>query len=911
MVNEAYILSNTGLAFFKEGRQWYTLRADAPDAPRPLHTFDRNTINLGNSEVLHLNKPHHLEALQDKLKQQAALQDTLTASLQLMDPKIKRSSTKQLLINYLRDQFKQPDFLDFVRHRLWSVPLPATFDPKEALSHIDDSGEQKELLQLYAQLDAEREAITQFDVCWKKTAYQSKQIYDQNSVELIHHALVDGGWVKAFIGSIFRRSKKEWDAAVLGSTLLLQKQRMRVNALLFVDLLKELTRTYAIVLEDSSYRPPEMNEGTSTKAADPIQMMISRYLEEYSENKKKRRYVKGDYSKRAKKKKKRNFDYHDSEKIQRNVDYLSDEIAERVKKGKFVSADSYLKQLLEAQFATSSPEQICKSLCNVAERVKQHYSFADRLLHYAMQLNSEDVVPHTQLAEALKIQRKYDRSIEVYKKAIVLFPNDAVPRNGLAEVLKAQGKLDEAKAQFERNARQFPNDDFSRNGLAEVLKAQGKLDKAKAQFERNARQFPNDSVSRNGLAEALKAQGKLDKAKAQFERNARQFPNDSVSRNGLAEVLKAQGKLDEAKDLFEETIKDFPNDAVPRTGLAEVLKAQGKLDEAKAQFERNARQFPNDDFSRNGLAEVLKAQGKLDEAKAQFERNARQFPNDSVSRNGLAEVLKAQGKLDEAKAQFERNARQFPNDGFSRNGLAEVLKAQGKLDEAKDLFEKTIKDFPNDAVPRNGLAGVLKAQGKLQEAKAAYRSILEVFPNNDYAQHALAALHLQLDEDSAFEALIPKSLSTPVTVTDYYWDHLAITNLIKQGGWDEAETKLQYGIDHCPFYPTKKLYQRTLKYLNIQNKQFDTLLQELSEPDDTPVDHLINTHAYAVTNQTEKAKAALERCKIFKDMQLIYETSCLLSERFDINGLPRQGLSTAELNRQIREKELMAITIIQ
>ncbi|MCY7328871.1 MAG: tetratricopeptide repeat protein, partial [Saprospiraceae bacterium] len=308
--------------------------------------------------------------------------------------------------------------------------------------------------------------------------------------------------------------------------------------------------------------------------------------------------------------------------------------------------------------------------------------------------------------------------------------------------------------------------------------------------------------------------------------------------------------------------------------------------------------------------EILKAEGNLAEAKTEYQRIKRQFPNDVVAQNGYAEILKAEGNLAEAKTEYQRIKRQFPNDIVAQNGYAEILKAEGNLAEAKTEYQRIKKQFPDNIVAQTGYAEILKAEGNLAEAKTEYQRILELRPNDQVALHALHSLLLVLNEPITNAPSIP---TQPQTAQDFYWLYFHITKLMKEGDWAEAQKLTTFGVETCNFYNLKLLFKRTRKYILLQTREFAAAIADLNDYlENHPVDHILQTHAYAELNQVDSAKRELKKSVQFKGIPLIFDTACLLSEKYAINGLPKSNptLSPDELTRRIREYEYQALVLV-
>ena len=73
------------------------------------------------------------------------------------------------------------------------------------------------------------------------------------------------------------------------------------------------------------------------------------------------------------------------------------------------------------------------------------------------------------------------------------------------------------------------------------------------------------------------------------------------------------------------------------------------------------------------------------------------------------------------------------------------------------------------------------------------------------------------------------------------------------------------------------------------------------------VDDVIHTHIYAENGKKEQAISYFKEIKKVKNIPVIYSSALLLSELYNLNGLPKKGLPKKQLEEKLKEKELEAI----
>ena len=275
--------------------------------------------------------------------------------------------------------------------------------------------------------------------------------------------------------------------------------------------------------------------------------------------------------------------------------------------------------------------------------------------------------------------------------------------------------------------------------------------------------------------------------------------------------------------------------------------------------------------------------------------------SDIVIDTQYAEILKAEGNLADAKQIYLEVQEKYPDNIVAKTGYAEILKAEGNLTGAKQIYLEVQEKDPSDIVAKTGYAEILKAEGNLSDAKQIYLEVQEKYPFDKFSLHGILTIYLMqnnLDEYLKFSN-IPKNT---ITEDDYYFEHSHIIYLIKLGDYKNSRKLLEKGVSLCVFPKTLILYKRTLTYLNLLEKKFNSLLTEIKEleyTDYSSIDYVFSTHLFAEINQLKNASEKLEIVDR-SELPLIIKCSELLKKTFFSDDYSKETqivkLYEAELN---------------
>ena len=173
----------------------------------------------------------------------------------------------------------------------------------------------------------------------------------------------------------------------------------------------------------------------------------------------------------------------------------------------------FLRDLITYQRQRSGPEDLAKSLCDLAIDAKQvkEYELQLQLTEQAVEEAPADGWARCQLGDAYLRNRQFDDALVAYQDAVSLGA-PRVGRCGRAGVLKALVRFDDSLEEYERAIKVFPTEVVPPCGRAEVLKALGGFDEALEEYQYAIRELPYNRVAHTGLLSVLVLLGRYDEA---------------------------------------------------------------------------------------------------------------------------------------------------------------------------------------------------------------------------------------------------------------------------------------------------------------------------------------------------------------------------------------------------------------
>jgi tetratricopeptide (TPR) repeat protein len=165
----------------------------------------------------------------------------------------------------------------------------------------------------------------------------------------------------------------------------------------------------------------------------------------------------------------------------------------------------------------------------------------------------------TKLAEALRLQGKFDEAVAELRQAITLEPRSARAYSGLGLALRAQRNFADSIAAYQEAIRLDRDLIDAHNGLAVTLANQGNLNDAVAEFREIIRVDPDSAIGYYNLAYALADLDRDVESAAALREVVRINPNHYNARFNLGELFRLEGKYDESVKQFREYLRLAPD----------------------------------------------------------------------------------------------------------------------------------------------------------------------------------------------------------------------------------------------------------------------------------------------------------------------------------------------------------------
>ena len=226
---------------------------------------------------------------------------------------------------------------------------------------------------------------------------------------------------------------------------------------------------------------------------------------------------------------------------------------------------------------------------------------AQRLAEAALALSPDSADAHDVMGDLFLDALEPEAAEEEFRKARSVESESSTGRTKLAEALRLQGKFDEAIAELREALRIDPASARAYSGLALALRGQGKIADSIAAYREAVRLDPDLVDAHNGLAVVLASQGQLEDAVSEFREIIRVDPDSAIGYYNLAYALADLDRDVESAAALREVIRINPNHYNARYNLGELFRLEAKYDESVKQFREYLRLAPDTPQNRRNI----------------------------------------------------------------------------------------------------------------------------------------------------------------------------------------------------------------------------------------------------------------------------------------------------------------------
>ena len=188
-----------------------------------------------------------------------------------------------------------------------------------------------------------------------------------------------------------------------------------------------------------------------------------------------------------------------------------------------------------------------------------------------------------------------------YRRALAGLPGSAAARTKLAEALRLQGKFDEAMTELREVIRSDATYAQAHSDLGMILRAEKKIPEAIASYREAIRLDPLSTDAHNGLAVTLAGAEQPEEAVTEFQAIVAIDPDSTIGYYNLAIVLAGLDRDIEAAAALRQVIRINPNHYNAHYNLGEMLRLEGKFDDSAVQFKEYLRLAPDTPQNRRNI----------------------------------------------------------------------------------------------------------------------------------------------------------------------------------------------------------------------------------------------------------------------------------------------------------------------
>jgi len=178
----------------------------------------------------------------------------------------------------------------------------------------------------------------------------------------------------------------------------------------------------------------------------------------------------------------------------------------------------------------------------------------------AVRFDQGNPIPHLELGDYYKRQKKIDAAIAEYQKAIDLDTTDAGAHAALGLAFASKENFDGAIAEFQKVVDLEPKSAAAHVALGLAFASKENFDGAIAEFQKVVDLEPKNVVAHNGLGLAFAGKANFDAAIAEFQKAIELDSNDAATHRYLGLAFASKGNFDAAIPEYQQAIDLDPTD---------------------------------------------------------------------------------------------------------------------------------------------------------------------------------------------------------------------------------------------------------------------------------------------------------------------------------------------------------------
>jgi len=400
-----------------------------------------------------------------------------------------------------------------------------------------------------------------------------------------------------------------------------------------------------------------------------------------------------------------------------------------IKNNKIDEAESRVSNLLK----NSTPEAEIFNLKALIAISKKDIKLAITNYKKAIELNPEDLLAHTALANVFFDSKKITEASNYANKALTINKKSTIPYKILSKIAENQDKLQEAKNILltgQKNVRGEATLEIEiATSLGDLYISEKQPQKVLTIAQDIANRYPSNNATLDFLVRAQLANKQTKQAEQTLRQLIKQDTSDSKHRLVLISLLiNSKKNEEEILPLLNEVSLIDPNNIQTLITTAALLTKLKHYPEALKTADEIKRLSPN-----TGIADQIKGKIYIDEKKynqalSLYRKIYRTQPTKKTLFK-IIDILMIQNKHQEAISLLDKELNKDNNNVAAHYKLATIYQQQQNLDKSENHYKKVIDALPNNTLALNNLAW-LYYEHNLPEAISLAKKAYELDPKS-------------------------------------------------------------------------------------------------------------------------------------------------------------------------------------